>query len=348
MTARAARLRVLFSVVGPFVGLLFVVMLFGVWVPRTFLSEDNFKNVLTRTCGDGLAACGMTIVIVAGGIDLSIGSLMALACIATAIPLSAVWLPQNWPDWLSEAWRPDVPMALAWAVLLGLAAGVLGGLLNGLIVTRLRVVPFVATLGTLLVFRGAALWITHSLPVTNLGGDITRLTSIPPEARWYSFPPGVWVLFAVAVAMHILLTRTAFGRHAVAVGSNATAARYSGLAIRRIQCAVYVWGGAMAGLAGVFQTSRLNTGQPTAAEGAELDIIAAVVIGGGSLMGGEASVLGSLLGTLVIATLRNGCRLAGVPDALQRIVIGAMIIAAVALDQWRRRRVRGAAEAGAS
>lgn len=303
---------------GPFVGLVVVIVFFAVasGAPERYLSAHNLRVVLAQTVIVAVGAIGMTLVIVAGGIDLSVGSVIALTGVVCALALA-----EGWP----------APLAVLAAVCLGGLVGVM----NALAVTRLRVVPFIATLGMLGIARGAAKWIAHETTVNAPASWINELAVTVPPAPWMIFAPGVWVTLVLAILMAFVLQRTVFGRRVFALGSNEAAARACGIAVERLKVAVYSAAGLFFGLAGVMQMSRLRQGDPTVAIGTELDVIAAVVIGGGSLNGGEGSILGSMIGALVMAFLRNGSQQMGWPTYVQEILIGVIIVAAVAIDRWR-------------
>ena len=303
----------------PFAGLAVVVALFTALEPEVFLSAYNLKTVATQTVIVGLGALGMTFVIVAGGIDLAAGSVIALASVVTAALLRADWAP--------------LPAALA-----GTASGALAGTVSGLLVVGLRVVPFIATLGMMGVARGLAKLLAEEQKIDAPAGWLGSAMSKAPDDTWLALPPGVWLLFLLAALMALVLRHTPLGLHAAAIGSNERTARLCGVPVGARKVAVYAVCGAFAGLAGVMTFARLTVGDPTTAVGAELDIIAAVVIGGASLSGGSGSILGSLLGAFLMAFLANGCNLTGVPNYVQEILIGAIIVAAVAVDQLRSRR----------
>jgi ribose transport system permease protein len=304
--------------VGPFVGLLLVVAFFALasGAPDRYLSGNNLRVVLAQTVIVAVGAIGMTLVIVGGGIDLSVGSVIALTGVLCALGLR-------------DGWPPSV--AILGAVLLG---GFVG-LLNALAITRLRVVPFIATLGMLGVARGAAKWLASQTTVDTPPTWVNELAVTFPPVPWMVFAPAVWIALALAVLMAFVLRRTVFGRRVFALGSSEPAARACGIAIGRLKLAIYGTAGLLFGLAGVVQMSRLRQGDPTVANGTELDVIAAVVIGGGSLNGGEGSVLGSMVGALVMAFLRNGSQQMGWPTYVQEILIGVIIVVAVAVDRWR-------------
>lgn len=311
-------LRPLLFRLGPFIGLLFVVAFFAVasGVPERYLSTHNLQVILAQTVIVAVAAIGMTLVIVAAGIDLSVGSVIALTGVVCALGLR-----DGWPPLL--------------AVLAAVAVGALAGLLNALAITRLRVVPFIATLGMLGIARGAAKWLAGETMVDTPPSWVNELAVTVPSSPWMLFAPGVWITLVLAIVMAFVLQRTVFGRRAFAVGSNEAAARACGIAIGPLKLAIYSVAGLFVGLAGVMQMSRLRQGDPTVAVGTELDVIAAVVIGGGSLNGGEGSILGSMVGALVMAFLRNGSQQMGWPTYVQEILIGVIIVAAVAVDRWR-------------
>ena len=312
--------RQLFNRFGPLLGLLVVFGLFAAIGPDSFLTARNLETIARQSAIVGMAALGMTLIIVMGGIDLSVGSTVALSTVVIAALLQL-----GLPPWL--------------AALGGVLAGALVGLANGLLITRLRVVPFIVTLGTLLIIRGAAKGLAHEQKIDAPETWLTELLAALPKAqRWLLVPGGVWLTLLLAVAVALLLRYTRLGRHAFAVGSNELTARLCGVAVERVKVIVYLLGAAFAGLAGVLQFSRLTVGDPTVALGLELDVIAAVVIGGGSLAGGEGSVLGSIVGALIMTVLRSGCSQMGLPNWVQEIVTGSIIVIAVALDRLRHRK----------
>jgi ribose/xylose/arabinose/galactoside ABC-type transport system permease subunit len=306
---------------GPLLGLGGVFLFFFVLVrlhtgANTFATAGNLQTIALQTAIVGMTALGMTLVILSGGIDLSVGSLVALASCGAAAFLK----------YLGWAALPAAAGAVAGALLCGL--------LNGVLVTQLQVVPFIVTLGTSLILRGAAEWLAGHRTINPEPGGLDAL--LPPGA---TFPPGVWMVAALAIGVALVIRLTRFGRHVVAIGSNESAARLCGVPVVRTKIAVYTLGGLFAGLGGLLQYSRLSMGDPTAAPGLELDVIAAVVIGGGSLSGGEASVAGTLVGALIMTTIRSGCSTMGWESYVTKIVAGAIIIAAVALDRFRHRRM---------
>lgn len=302
------------TVFGPLGGLVAVVALFALLRFDTFVTGDNFAIILQQTAVIGVAALGMTIVIIAGGIDLSVGSIIALGTVAIA-------------QLLQRGWGP-LPAALG-----GIGVAALCGALSGLLITRLRLLPFVVTLGMMGALRGAAKGLAHEQPVYP---DETWLNGLMQLGR-SGLPTGVWLMLVLAGLVALALRFTRFGRHVFAVGSNELTARLCGVPVERVKLGVYVLGGAFAGLAAVLQFAYLTGGDPTTAAGLELNIIAAVVIGGASLAGGQGTVTGTLVGALIMSVVANGCTKLGLSNWVQEIVTGGIIIAAVLLDYVRRR-----------
>ena len=312
------RIRRWLSKLGPALGLMSVIVVFALLTgaPERYLSPFNLRIVLSQTVIVALAAIGMTMIMVGGGIDLSVGAAIALTGVIAALGIRAGWPP-------------------AVAVLLAILAGGATGLANALLITGLRVVPFIATLGMLGIARGVAKWLADEQTVNVPPTWVNELLVTVPRQAWLLLPPGVWITIALAAAAAVVLRRTVFGRRVFALGSNEAAARACGVDPDRLKLWIYGSAGLLIGLAGVMQMSRLRQGDPTVAIGAELDVIAAVVIGGGSLRGGEGSIWGSMIGALVMAFLRNGCQQMGWPNYVQEIIIGAIIVLAVAADRWR-------------
>jgi ribose transport system permease protein len=307
--------------IGPILGLVLVILIFSILMqsPGRYLSPFNLRIVLAQTVIVAVGAIGMTLIIISGGIDLSVGSVIALTGVITALSLNAGLSPAS-------------------AVAAGILVGGLVGIVNGLVITRLRVVPFIGTLGMLGVARGIAKWFAGQQTVNVPETWVNDLLVTFPKPSWLLVAPGVWITIVLAVAAAIVLRNTVFGRRVFALGSNELAARACGISTDQLKIWIYGLAGLLFGLAGVMQMSRLRQGDPTVAAGSELDIIAAVVIGGGSLSGGEGSIFGSLIGALIMAFLRNGCQQVGWPNYIQEIIIGAIIVIAVAVDRWRSSR----------
>jgi ribose transport system permease protein len=320
--ARSGLARVWLNRLAPYLGLILVILVFAILIgePEKYLSLKNLRTVLAQTVIVAIGAIGMTVIIISGGIDLSVGSAIALTGVITALGINAGW---------------STSLALG----VGIIVGGLVGVVNGLAITRLRVVPFIATLGMLGIARGVAKGIAGSQTVNMPETWANDLLLTVPKQSWMLVAPGVWIAILLAVTAAIVFRRTVFGRRVFALGSNEAAARACGIATDRLKIYIYGLAGLLFGLAGVMQMSRLRQGDPTVAMGLELDIIAAVVIGGGSLSGGEGSILGSMIGALIMAFLRNGCQQVGWPNYIQEIIIGALIVFAVAIDRWRHSRM---------
>lgn len=309
------------NVLGPFIGLIFVITIFAL-IPEVqgrFLRAGNFKSVATQSVIVALGALGMTLIIISGGIDLSAASNIALSSVITAYAVNA-GVP---------------PLA---ALVLGVLTGGLVGLLNGTLVTRLRLVPFIVTLGMMGIARGVAKWIAGNQKIDAPMTWVNELMAKTPRPSWLLMAPGVSMVIIFAVAMAVVLRYTVFGRHVFAIGSNESTARLCGIRTNRAKILMYTIAGLFCGLSGVMEFSRLTVGDPTVAVGLELDIIAAVVIGGGSLSGGEGSILGTMIGVLIMSFLRNGCTMMGWPNYIQEIIIGVIIVVAVTLDRLRHRK----------
>jgi len=304
---------------GVLAGLALVALLFGVLIGPQFFSPVNLELMARQTAIVCIAALGMTMVIVAGGIDLSVGSVIALSTIVIAQILRGGFSPV---------------VAAAGAVAVGTACG----LMNGVLITGLRVVPFIITLGTMLLVRGAAKGLADErrleAPITWLNGLLRTVR----DGSGQLLPWGIWIAIVLAVAVAVTLQYTRFGRHLFAIGSNERTARLCGVRVERCKIAVYGLAGAFTGLAGVMEFSRLSVGDPTVAIGAELNVIAAVIIGGGSLSGGKGTVVGTIAGAGIMTVIQIGCSQHGLPNWVQEIVTGTIIVFAVALDRLRSKR----------
>lgn len=300
---------------GPLLGLLAVCALFAALRFETFVTRDNFAIILQQTAVIGVAALGMTMVIVAGGIDLSVGSVIALGTVAIAL-------------FLQKGASPLV------AALGGVGVAAACGAVSGLLITRLRLLPFVVTLGMMGALRGAAKGLANEQPIYP---DETWLNNLLRLGRGGALPAGVWLTLILALGVAFILRYTRFGRHVFAIGSNELTARLCGVPVQRVKFFVYVLGTAFAGIGSVLQFAYLTGGDPTTAGGLELNIIAAVVIGGASLAGGQGTVTGTLVGALIMSVVANGCTKMGLANWVQEIVTGGIIVAAVLVDSLRRR-----------
>jgi len=280
-----------------------------------FLTVQNLSSVTRQTAVINIIALGMTLVIISGGIDLSVGALVGFCSILGATVLAK---------------GAGIPLSLGAAA----GCGLLWGALSGTLIVVLRISPFIVTLGMMGMVRGLALVVSRGLPVVGIPQGFERVG----EGNLGPLPVPLVMLAILSVAMHFLLERTKLGRYAYAMGSNPEAARYAGVPLNLCTVSIYAILGMLTGLASMIETSRLMTGQPTAGDGYELRAIAAVVIGGGSLNGGEGTVAGTLVGAFIMGLLANGANLLGVSSFWQQVLIGAVIIAAVGLDGWRKRR----------
>jgi len=304
---------------GTLIGLIVVAVVFGIVVGSQFYAPANLELMARQAAIVCVAAIGMTIVIAAGGIDLSVGSIIALTTVVIAIALRAGLGP-------------------AGAALAGVAAAAVCGFVNGLLITRLNVIPFIVTLGTMLVVRGAAKGLAEERRIES---PITWLNDLLRTDRGPALVPlGIWGVLAAALVVAGVLRYTRFGRHVFAIGSNERMARLCGVAIPRTKVAVYTLSGLLTGAAGLLQFSKLSVGDPTVGVGAELDVIAAVIIGGGSLTGGRGSVAGTMMGAAIMTIIQIGCSQKGLANWVQQIVTGAIIVAAVALDRVRSAKER--------
>jgi ribose transport system permease protein len=306
-----------------FGALLVMIVVFSLLSPN-FLKFDNFVGILLATSVNGILALGVTFVIVTGGIDLSIGTVMTLCAVITGVLITNMGLP--------------IPVGIAGGIL----TGGLAGLVNGVLIARFRIPSFIVTLGMLNVAKGLALVISGLTPIYfndtpsfNQGAMGSLIGSVVPGL---AIPNVVLVLFGAALVASLVLSRTILGRYTFALGSNEEAARLSGVNVAAWKTAVYAVCGLFAGLAGVVIAARLNSAQPSLGQGYELDAIAAAVIGGTSLSGGEGTILGTVIGAFIISTLTNGLRILSVPQEWQTVVTGGIVILAVYLDGIRRRR----------
>lgn len=394
--------RAVLDILRPFVALLLVTLAFCLadsYVngnKAQFASADSFRNVAAQTMVVAAAAIGVTMVIIAGGIDLSVGTAISLCATVIAWGLkediallmvqgtnvsratralddgekqvqsltrkaSSPGVGSEVPQELeraqgqvaslktqleqaraaSERWTPLTP----WIALpLGVIAGGLCGLFNGVLISKLRLVPFIVTLGTMQLYLGLAKLLADNTTVrpdrvTQVPGWVPNLLSIAPRAQWFGLPAGVWITLLLALVMMALLRYTVFGRYVFAIGSNESTARLCGIGIDVNKIAIYTLSGLFVGIAGLFQFSRLTVGNPTSGLGLELKVIASVVIGGASLSGGRGAVVGTFTGALIMSVITSGCSALGVSNPVQDMILGIIIVAAVAVDQWRQRKM---------
>jgi len=281
-----------------------------------FLSISNFLNILLATAVIGVLAYGATFVIAAAGIDLSLGSVLGLSGVVGALSINQVGLP--WP----------------FGIVLCLVTGAACGLINGLLNTRAGIPAFIATLGMLGVARGLALVLTNGVPVYGLADPVVYLG----QGRPFGIPTPVIIFLAVGAIAHFVLAYTRFGKYALVIGDNESAARAMGVRVERHRVSLYVVSGTMAGIAGLLFIARVNSGDPTAGLNYELTAITATILGGTNLFGGRATIIGTLIGALIMGVLQNGLNLLAVSSFYQQMAIGSVLILAVWLDQLNRRR----------
>ena len=318
-TKQSFRWKDFINAFGPLFGLLLVVGLFSLSADLrpVFFTGGNAKMILTQTAIVATGALGMTLVIVSGGIDLSAGSVVALSSV-----VAATLLIQEVPP--------------AGVILLTILAGGFIGAINGTIVAGFRMVPFIVTLGMMGIARGVAKWLAKNQTVNPSENPLNRIMEPVQPLNLWPLPIGVWITIILAVLMTFVMRYAVFGRHLFAIGSNEDTARLCGVRVRSTKIMIYTIAGFFFGLAGLLQYSRLTQGDPTVAIGLELEIIAAVVIGGASLNGGSGSIMGTMLGALIMGVLKSGSSQMNWPTYMQEIIIGIVIILAVGLDKWRQ------------
>ncbi|WP_255428488.1 ribose ABC transporter permease [Sporosarcina psychrophila] len=297
--------------IGPLIGLLLIVIIISIMSPN-FLTLNNLLNVLRQVSINALIAFGMTFVILTGGIDLSVGSILALTGAVTAGLMAGGMDPLL-------------------AMFLGLLLGAVLGAINGVIIAKGKVAPFIATLATMTIYRGLTLVYTEGKPISGLGDS--QAFQLLGKGYFFGIPVPVITMGITFGILYFILKKTTFGRRVYAVGGNEEASRLSGISVDRIKIYVYALTGMLAALAALILTSRLNSAQPTAGNMFELDAIAAVVLGGTSLTGGRGWIVGTLIGALIIGVLNNGLNLIGVSSFFQQVVKGAVILVAVLLDR---------------
>ena len=296
---------------GPLLGLFLIVIVITILNP-SFMTTDNVLNILRQVSISALIAFGMTFVILTGGIDLSVGSTLALTGAVAATMLAS---------------GIDPVLTMLAALLLGAVLGAI----NGVIIAKGKVAPFIATLATMTIYRGLTLVYTDGRPVSGLGNEITF--QMLGKGYFFGIPVPVCTMILAFIALYVIMHKTTFGRRVYAVGGNEAASKLSGINVDRIKIAVYSLTGMLAALSALILTSRLNSAQPTAGTSYELDAIAAVVLGGTSLTGGKGWIFGTLVGALIIGVLNNGLNLIGVSSFFQQVVKGIVILIAVLIDR---------------
>ena len=308
-----------------FASLIALIAFFSFMRPDSFMATDNFMAILQSTAVIGVMAIACTFVIVTSGIDLSVGVLMTFTAVMAGVFMA------NW----------------GWPMILGvpatIAVGALTGMTSGLIITRLKVAPFIATLGMMMLLKGVSLLVTEARPIyfnDVEGYDVISLGSfVGSILPFLPVPNGAFVFFIVAIIASVVLKRTALGRYTFALGSNEEAVRLSGVNVNRWKVIVYSLSGAICGISGLLISSRLNSAQPALGQGYELDAIAAVVIGGTSLSGGSGTILGTVIGAFIMSVLINGLRIMSVAQEWQMVLTGLIIILAVYTDNLRHKKV---------
>jgi ribose/xylose/arabinose/galactoside ABC-type transport system permease subunit len=361
-SAKAALSRWL-DVIGPTLALLAIFLFFYAIIGASFASFFNLQTILRQSTVVCMAGLGATFIIIAGGIDLAIGSSVAMCAMVIAVMLN-----HTAPD-PAHAGQTVTLLSLhpiGWPLAcagLGVFAGLLTGLFNGALITGLNLAPFIVTLGTMMVFRGMTEafsetsvntdhnWLLSLLASPDIPASVTH-SHFAPILQWLYLPTGIWITLVLAVLMAVILNYFRFGRHLTAIGSNENTARLCGIPVNRTKIYIYLVGGFFAGAAGIMQYARQRQGSPTANVGMELDVIAAVVIGGASLNGGKGSILGTIVGSLIMTVIASGCSQVPIPanfphwigegvglhSYVQKIVTGMIIVIAVTLDNLRQRR----------
>ena len=289
-----------------------------------FLQAQNLLNVVTQVAAIGIIAIGMTFVIITLGIDLSVGSLLAVAAV---VATSLAQIPSD------TAKFPNMSFSLIIPIVAGLAAGAIGGFTNSFLISVFKIAPFIATLGMMSAARGLALIYSDGRPISRLDPGFNFLG----QGSIIGIPVPIIIFAVVAVAAHVVLNYTRFGRHVYAIGGNEQAARVSGINIKRATIIIYTLCGLLAGIAGIISAGRIGSGNPQLGTGIELDAITAAVIGGTSFKGGIGTIWGTVIGALIIQSLNTGLVLLGMNDFVQMVVKGAIIIIAVILDERKNR-----------
>jgi ribose transport system permease protein len=299
---------------GIIIGFLILCAVFA-WLNPAFMRVDNLLDIALQSSITAVLAIGMTLVIITAGIDLSVGSVVALSAYLTA-------------DLMARG------VAIPLAILAGLGCGLLAGALNGLLITKGQLPPFIVTLGTMSLLRGLVLIYSQGAPVYGVPPEFKAIIA----GRFLGVPMPVLIAAVIAILAWLTLQYTPFGQQVIAIGGNEEAARLSGINVHRRLISVYMISGMLAGVAALILTARLGAAEPISGTGYELNAIAAAVMGGASLAGGQGSILGTVIGALIMGSLQNGLTLNNVPAFYQQVAVGAVIIVAVFVDQWRRRK----------
>lgn len=315
----------------PFCSLIFIFSLCTFLDPDHFLTVNNLLKVLCRSSINGIMAAGMTYIIITGGIDLSVGSMLALCGMVGSVSM-LFFSGGNWSVISSGGYIHMGLLAMIAGTLVSILAGALCGFTNGMLITRLKLAPFIVTLGTMSIFRGISYIMNDSKPF--LVSDYNWLG----YGRIARIPSSVILLVLVMIAAGLLLKLTRFGRYTYAIGSNTQTAFHAGVNVNKTLVGIYTLTGALVGLASMITVSRASTSQPSAGLSLELDVIAAAIIGGCAPSGGRGTIVGTVIGTLLIAFIRNGLNLLHISTNVQLVVIGLIIIVAVTADQFATRR----------
>jgi ribose/xylose/arabinose/galactoside ABC-type transport system permease subunit len=303
--------------IGILIVLIFLSILINFANP-VFFTFDNIIEVLRNTSYTVIIALGMTLLIIAKGLDLSVGAVVALCGLLTSVLLSR-----------------GIPVPLS--ILIGLTAGAIVGLFNSLTVVFFHIPSMIATLGSMYMVRGLVLVMTKGKPIYPLPETFAKIG----QGKLFLIPYIIFFAFILSVVFHIILTRTVFGRKIYAIGGNEVTAKYAGINVSVVTAYVYIIAGTLSSLSGILTAARFGSGQPTIGEGMEMSVIAAVIIGGASMNGGSATILGTVLGSLLITVIATGMNLVGVSPYWQRFVTGLVIVIAVGLDQYQRRKKKG-------
>ena len=302
-----------------------IILLLSILTKGTFLQPQNLLNVIVQVAPIGILALGMMFAIITLGIDLSVGSIVAIAAVISA---SLAQISSR-----SGAMYPGLVLPIFVPILAGLAVGAGVGAFNGLVISKFHIAPFIATLGMMTAGRGLALIYTNGRPISGLAPGFNYLG----QGKILGLPVPILLLALVAAITWVILTRTRFGRHVYAIGGNAQAARVSGINIDRVQLGIYTYIGLLAGLAGMVLAGRIGSGNPQLGTGIELDAIASTVIGGTSFAGGVGTVWGTIVGALIMGVINNGLDLLNVSPFMQMVVKGAIIVIAIIIDERKNR-----------